>query len=31
MTERVIKRSQNSGRSDDDPEVLKKRFVTYIE
>jgi hypothetical protein len=31
MTERVNKRSVSSGRSDDDPEVLKKRFVTYID
>ncbi|KRX07406.1 P-loop containing nucleoside triphosphate hydrolase [Pseudocohnilembus persalinus] len=31
MTQRVNQRSLNSGRSDDDPEILKKRFVTYIE
>ncbi len=31
MTARVIERSKTSTRVDDDPEVLKKRFITYIE
>ena len=31
MTDRVIERGKKSGRADDDPEILKKRFATHIE
>ena len=31
MTARVMKRAQDSGRSDDNIESLKKRFRTYVE
>lgn len=29
MTRRIMKRSEHSGRVDDNAEVIKKRFVTY--
>lgn len=29
MTQRLLKRGESSGRTDDKEEVIKKRFVTY--
>ena len=31
MEERLIKRGQTSGRTDDNPESIRKRFHTYLE
>jgi UMP-CMP kinase len=31
MEERILSRSETSGRSDDNLDALKKRFVTYME
>lgn len=31
MTQRLLKRSETSGRSDDNEEAIKKRLVTYLE
>jgi len=31
MEQRLLKRAESSGRSDDNPETIKKRFKTYVE
>lgn len=31
MLERLLKRGETSGRSDDNPESIKKRFKTFVE
>jgi len=30
MEGRILKRGESSGRSDDNPESIKKRFLTYL-
>ncbi len=30
MEKRILKRAESSGRVDDNPEAIKKRFETYI-
>lgn len=31
MTERIMERSKTSGRTDDNPEAIKKRLQTYMD
>jgi hypothetical protein len=31
MEERILERAKTSGRSDDNPETIKKRLVTFFE
>jgi UMP-CMP kinase len=30
LTERILERSKTSGRNDDNPETLKKRFTQFL-